>query len=80
MKINIFLTEITDDAMQIVIYIVLGIIVVSLLIWMIRYKSIGVLGAISYIGYIALLTLIIRSHKCHSINRKSFSNGNCTYI
>lgn len=54
------LTEITDDAMQIVIYIVLGIIVVSLLIWMIRYKSIGVLGAISYIGYIALLTLIIR--------------------
>lgn len=53
-------TEITDNTIQIAIYIVLAIIVIAFIVWIIKYKAIGAIGMISYIGYLSLLTLIIR--------------------
>lgn len=54
------LSDITENEMEIAIYVILAIIVVALIILMIRYKGLGVLGAISYIGFISLYMLVIR--------------------
>lgn len=54
------LTEITQNQMQIAIYIVLAIVVVACIIWLIKYKALGALGVISFIGWIALFMLLIR--------------------
>ncbi len=45
---------------NIVLYVILAIIVVGLIVYIIRYKTLGVLGALSYIGFVALLSLTIR--------------------
>lgn len=54
------LSDITENDLQVVEYIILGIIVVALIILVIKYKSLGSIGAISYIGLIAVLLLTIR--------------------
>ena len=54
------LTEITDNTIQIAIYVAIGIIAIALIILVIRHKAIGALGVISYIGYLSIFTLIIR--------------------
>lgn len=53
-------TDITDNEIQILIYVVLAITVVALLVLIIRYKANGAIGAIGYIGLISSLLIIIR--------------------
>ena len=54
------LSDITENEIQIGIYVILGLIVIALIVLMIRYKMLGVLGAISFIGLAGLLTILIR--------------------
>lgn len=54
------LSDITENQIEIAIYIVLGIIVIGIIVFIIKYKTLGVLGTISYIGLISLLTIIVR--------------------
>lgn len=54
------LSEIAENQVQIAIYVVLAIVVIALIVLMIRYKSLGVLGAVSYIGLISLLMIVVR--------------------
>lgn len=54
------LSDITANEMQIGIYVILAIIVVGIIVLLIRYKALGALGTISYIGFISLFMLVIR--------------------
>lgn len=54
------LSDITANEMQIGIYVVLGVIVVGVIVLLIKYKALGALGVISYIGFISLFMLVIR--------------------
>lgn len=53
-------SDITLDKFEKVVYIILAIIVVALLVLIVKCKEKGILGAISFIGFIAVLLLIIR--------------------
>lgn len=54
------LSDITANKIQIGIYIVLAIIIVAIIALFIKYKLLGSLGTISYIGFISLFVLVIR--------------------
>lgn len=54
------LSDITDNEIAIATYVVLGIVVIALITFIIRYKLIGVLGAISYVGFISLFMIVLR--------------------
>ncbi len=54
------LTDINNQEMQIAIYVVVLVVVLALIALMVRYKVVGALGVISYIGFISLLLLVIR--------------------
>lgn len=54
------LSDITDNEIAIAIYVILAIVVIAIIILMIRYKVLGALGVISYIGFISLLMIIVR--------------------
>ncbi len=54
------LSDITNNEMEIAIYVVLGILVIALLVLLVRYKALGALGVISYIGLVSLFMLVIR--------------------
>ncbi len=54
------LSEITNEQIQIGMYIALGIILIGMIILIIKYKLSGLLTAISYIGFIAAFMLTIR--------------------
>lgn len=53
-------TDITQNELQIAKYIAIGIIALALIVLCIKYKSNGIIVAISYIGLFALLMLLIR--------------------
>ncbi len=54
------LSDITDNELKIIAYIGLAIIILALIVLAIRYKSSGVLGAISFIGLVSIFALAIR--------------------
>lgn len=54
------LSDITEKEMEIIIYIVLGIMAIAFIALIVRYKGLGVLGVISYIGLVSLFMLVIR--------------------
>ena len=54
------LTDINNQERQIAIYVVVLVVVLALIALMVRYKVVGALGVISYIGFISLLLLVIR--------------------
>ena len=54
------ISDITRDDLQIVKWIIAGIVLVSLIIIIFRYKFNGILGAISYIGLICMFLILIR--------------------
>lgn len=54
------LSDITSNELQIVEYAILGIVIIALIVLIVRYKSFGFIGAISYIGLAAILVLTIR--------------------
>ncbi len=54
------LSEITADEIQIGIFVVLGMIVLGVLVLFKKYKILGALGTISYIGFISVFMLVIR--------------------
>ena len=53
-------SDITDEQMQIIQYVVLAIIAVALIVLIIRFKTLGILGVFSYIGLASLFLLVIR--------------------
>lgn len=54
------LSDITDNELKIIAYIGFAIIILALIVLAIRYKSSGVLGAISFIGLVSIFALAIR--------------------
>ena len=58
-------SDITKNELEIVGYVIAGITVIGLIVLMIRYKSFGIIGAISYIGLISMFLLIM----CLTISR-----------
>ena len=54
------LSDITENEIQIAEYIALGILFVAILILIIRFKVKGILGAVSYIGWLSIFLLVIR--------------------
>lgn len=59
-KNQYILSDITGNEVEMAIYVVLAIVVVALIVLLFRYKSLGALGVISYIGLISVLMLVIR--------------------
>lgn len=53
-------SDITQNDLQIVEYILIGIVVIALIVLIIRYGTLGVLGTISYIGFTSILLVVIR--------------------
>ncbi len=53
-------SDITDEQLQIVQYVVLAIVAVALIILIIRFKTLGILGVFSYVGLASLFLLVIR--------------------
>lgn len=53
-------TDITQEQLQIIKYVAIGIIILALIVLSVRYKINGILGAISYFGLFAILMLLIR--------------------
>lgn len=53
-------TDITKEKINIVIYAIIGIIVIISIYYMIRYKKHGFFGALSFVGWIALISLAFR--------------------
>lgn len=54
------LSDITNQELNIVEYTIAGIVLLSLIVWILRYKLTGLLGSISYIGLASILLLLIR--------------------
>lgn len=54
------LSDVTANEMQIGIYVVLAIVVIGILVLWIKYKALGALGTISFVGFISLFMLVIR--------------------
>jgi len=54
------LSDITNVDIQIIGYVIAGIVAIALIVLIIRYKSMGLLGTIAYIGIISLFLLLIR--------------------
>lgn len=53
-------SDITNNELSMIVYVMLAIVVVTLLFLIIKYRVIGALGAISYIGLASLFLLLIR--------------------
>mgnify|MGYP005765091297 CR=1 FL=1 len=53
-------SDITQNQLQIASYIMLGIVGLALIVLIIRYRTLGLLGAFSYVGLMSILLLIIR--------------------
>ncbi len=53
-------SDITNEQLQMAEYIALGVIALALIVLIIRYKLLGILGAVSYVGFTSLLMLIVR--------------------
>lgn len=54
------LSDITQNEINIILYVILAIAVLALLVLMFRYKTMGIINAFSYIGLVALFLLILR--------------------
>ena len=54
------LSDITSNDLNIVLYVTLGIVAISLIVLIIKYKAFGILGSIAYIGLTSIFLLLIR--------------------
>ena len=54
------LSDITNQELDIVVYILIGIVAILSIIFIIRYKLYGAIGAVSYIGLISIFLILIR--------------------
>ena len=53
-------TDITSNMLKKAMYVVIAIVIVALVVLIIKYKSVGLLASISYIGFVGLELLLIR--------------------
>ena len=53
-------TDITSNMLKKVMYVVIAIVIVALVVLIIKYKTVGLLASISYIGFVGLELLLIR--------------------
>lgn len=54
------LSDLTGNEIQIAFYVILAIVILAMLVLMIRYKIKGILGVISYIGFISFFLIVVR--------------------
>lgn len=54
------LSDVTSQDLNIVFYVIAGITAIALIVLIIRYKFVGLLGAISYVGLASLFSLLLR--------------------
>ena len=54
------LSDITEVNIQVVVYVILGILIVAFIVLIIRYQLLGALGTISCIGFVSLFMIVIR--------------------
>lgn len=54
------LSDITNQELNIIGYVIAGLVVLALIVLIIKYKSFGLLTAVSYVGLVSLFLLIIR--------------------
>ena len=54
------LSDITENELKTVEYAIMGIVLISLIVLVVRYKLNGLLGAISYVGLVSIFVLLIR--------------------
>lgn len=54
------LSDVTESELNIILYVMLAIVVISLIILIVRYKSQGIISAFSYIGLASIFVLLLR--------------------
>lgn len=54
------LSDITQEEINIIIYVILGLVAISLIVLIFRYKTEGLINALSYIGLMSLFILLLR--------------------
>lgn len=54
------LSDVTESELNIILYVMLAIVVISLIILVVRYKSQGLISAFSYIGLASIFVLLLR--------------------
>lgn len=54
------LSDITDSTLVIVLYMILAAVIVGCILLIIKHKKMGILGIISWIGFISLLMIVVR--------------------
>ena len=54
------LSDVTNQELSIVVYALLAVVVVALIVLIVRYKKLGALATISYIGLISVFLILIR--------------------
>ena len=54
------LSDVTESELNIILYVMLAIVVISLIILIVRYKSQGLISAFSYIGLASIFVLLLR--------------------
>lgn len=54
------LSDMQENQLQIVGYVVIAIVAIALVVMIIRYRVLGILGAISYIGLLAMFSILIK--------------------
>lgn len=54
------LSDVTSQDLNVVFYVIAGITAIALIVLIIRYKFVGLLGAISYVGLASLFSLLLR--------------------
>ena len=54
------LSDITQDELNIVLYVMIGLVVIALIVLIIRYRTEGLVNAFAYVGLAALFVLLLR--------------------
>ena len=54
------LSDITQDELNIVLYVMVGLVVIALIVLIVRYRTEGLVNAFAYVGLVALFVLLLR--------------------
>lgn len=54
------LSELTDTNLAIILYVILAFVIVGVILLIVKHKKLGILGIISWVGFISLLMIIVR--------------------
>ena len=54
------LSDVTQDELNLIVYLIAGLVAISLIILIVRYKTQGIVNAFSYVGLASLFVLLLR--------------------